>query len=78
MWGDCEQMRTGYIHTTEDEGSTDMTLVFEEHLLEHGHGRYDARLTACGEGMEFDIGGDEGSGEFGVGCCTSATTADVL
>ena len=46
-------------------------------LLEHGHAGYDTGLAAGGEGVEFEVGGDEGGCEFGVCCCASAGAPDL-
>ena len=52
----------------------DVTLIAEEVLLEHCHDCDDAWFAAGGESVEFEIGGDEGCGEFGVCCCSGAGT----
>jgi len=75
---DSEQMRTSDIHATKDECGTNMALVSEEHLFEHGHGGYHPGLPAGREGVEFDVGRDEGCREFGICGCTSTTAANVL
>jgi hypothetical protein len=46
-------------------------------LLEHSHHSDDARFAARAEGVKFDIGGDEGGGEFGISSC-AGTSAPYL
>jgi hypothetical protein len=46
-------------------------------LFEQGHDGGDAGFAACAEGVQFDVGGDEGGGEFGVGCCAGAGAPDL-
>jgi hypothetical protein len=46
-------------------------------LLQQRHDRDDAGLAACAEGVEFEVGGDEGGGEFGVGCGSGAGAPDT-
>ncbi len=54
-----------------------MTLVAEKVLFEHRHTCYDTRLAACGESVELEVGGDDGSGEFGVSGSTGACAPDL-
>ena len=49
-----EEMTTSLVDPTDNEISTNVTLVLEEVLLEHGHGRYDLRFSTCGKGMELE------------------------
>lgn len=50
----------------------------EEHLLQHGHGSDNSRLSPCCQCMHLNVGGDEGSCKFCV-CSSSCTTAaDVV
>jgi hypothetical protein len=51
-----------------------VSLVAEQMLLEHGHACHDAGIAACGEGVELDVGGNQGCGEFSVCCSTGAGT----
>jgi hypothetical protein len=51
-----------------------VALVAEQVLLEHGHACYDAGLAAGGEGVQFEVRGDDGSCELGV-CGGSGTGA---
>lgn len=59
------------------EVCADVALVAEEVLLEHCHDGYDAGFAAGGEAVEFEVGGDEGGGEFGVGCGAGAGAPDL-
>jgi len=60
----------------DDEIGADMALVAEEVLFQHGHDGDDAWGSAGGQGVEFKVRGDEGSGEFGVGSCAGAGAED--
>lgn len=79
---DREQTNAGRIDACYDEIRTDVALVSEEVLLEHRHAGYDAGLAAGGEGVELELGGDEGGCEFGVGggscSCTPNLGGDVV
>jgi hypothetical protein len=46
-------------------------------LLQEGHAGDDAGLAAGGEGVQLELGGDEGGGELGVGGCTSTSAPDL-
>ena len=46
-------------------------------LFKHGHDGDDAWFAAGGEGVEFEVRGHEGSGEFGVCCGTGTSTPDL-
>ena len=59
-----------------DEVGADVALVAEEVLLQHGHAGCDARGAAGREGVEFEVGADEGGSEFGVGGGAGAGTPD--
>lgn len=61
----------------DDEVRADVALVAEEVLLEHRHDGHDAGFAAGGEGVQFEVGGDEGGGEFGVGGCAGARAPDL-
>ena len=54
------------VYTSHDKICSKVTLVPEEVLLEEGHTGDDAGFAAGGEGVEFELGGDEGSDEFGT------------
>jgi hypothetical protein len=71
---DGEEMRAGGINTRNDEVGANVALVAEEMLLEHGHAGYDAGLAAGREGVQFEVGGDNGGGELCV-CGGSGTGA---
>lgn len=77
MGVDCEEVGACWIAASHDEVGSDVTLVAEQMLLEHCHAGNDTRLTAGGEGMQFEVGGDEGGCEFGVCCCTGSGTPDL-
>ena len=62
------------IHARNDEIRADVALVLEEVLLQHRHAGDDARLAARREGVQFEVRGDEGGGEFGVGGGAGAGT----
>lgn len=62
-----EEAHTGGVHAGHDEVGADVALVSEEVLLQHRHHGDDAGFPARREGVEFEVGGDEGGGEFGVG-----------
>jgi len=46
MGRDREQIRSGVVHAAQDEGRADMTVIPEEHLFEHCHGRHDPWLAS--------------------------------
>lgn len=75
-------MCAGGVAAGYDEVCADVALVAEEVLLEHGHDGDDTRLAAGGEGVELEVGGDDGGGEFGVcggtGTCTPDLRRDVV
>jgi hypothetical protein len=73
----CEEAYASRVDTCYDEVGSDVSLVSEEVLLEHRHAGYDAGFAAGGEGVEFELGGDEGGCEFSVGCCSGAGTPDL-
>ena len=73
----CEKVCTGGIASCHDEVCADVSLVAEEVLFEHGHYGDHTRFAAGGEGVEFEVGGDEGGGEFGVGCSAGPCTPDL-
>lgn len=74
MGVDGEEADARGVHTGHDEVCADVALISEEVLLQHRHHGDDAGFPACGEGVEFEIGGYEGGGEFGVGGCSCAGT----
>jgi len=69
---DSEEVRAGGVAAADDEVGADVALVAEEMLLEHGHAGDDAGFAVGGEGVQFEVGGDQGGGEFGVCGCTGA------
>lgn len=54
-----------------------MSLVLEEVLLEHSHAGDDAWLAPGREGVQLQLGGDDGGGELGVGCGSGAGAPDL-
>ena len=48
-----EEMTTSLVDSTNDQIGTNMTLVLEEVLFEHGHGRHDLGFSAGRKGMEL-------------------------
>jgi hypothetical protein len=69
---DCEEVTSCRITSCNDEVGTNVALIAEEMLLEHRHDGDDTWFAASGEGMELEVGGDEGGGEFGVCGCSGA------
>jgi hypothetical protein len=72
-----EQANTGRINTSYDEVCTDVALVSEEVLLEHCHTGNDSWLAAGGEGVQFELRGDERGCEFGVGGGSCSCAPDL-
>lgn len=77
MGVDGEEVSASRIAAGDDEVCTNMTLVAEEVLLEEGHAGDDAGLAAGGEGVQLELGGDEGGGELGIGGGTGTGTPDL-
>ena len=67
-----EEVCSRRIAAGNDEVGADMTLVAEEMLLEKGHAGDDSGLAAGGEGVQLELGGNEGGGELCVGGSTGA------
>lgn len=61
-----------WINTSNNKVRSNVALVLEEVLLEHCHAGDDAGLAAGGQGVQLELGTDDGGGEFGVGCGTGA------
>jgi hypothetical protein len=74
---DGKEVCAGGVDACNDEVGADVALVAEEMLLEHGHACYDAGLAAGGEGVQFEVGGDDGGGELGVCGGTGTGTPNV-
>ena len=74
---DGEEADARWVDAGNDEIGADVALVAEEVLFEHCHAGDDARLAAGGEGVQLEVGGDEGCCEFGVGGGAGAGTPDV-
>lgn len=68
----CEESDAGGVNASYDEVGADVACISEEILFQHRHARNDAGFSASGEGVQFQVGGDQGGGEFGVGGCASA------
>ena len=77
MGVDGKEMCAGGVNACNDEIGADVALVAEEMLLEHCHACYDAGLAAGGEGVQFEVGGDDGGGELCVCGSSGAGTPDV-
>jgi hypothetical protein len=69
-----EEMRASGVDAGDHEVGTDVALVPEQVLLQHGHAGDDAGLAAGGEGVQFEVRRDDGRGELGV-CRGSGTGA---
>ena len=54
-----------------------MSLVLKEVLFEHCHACDDAWLTPGREGVQLQLGGDDGGGELGVSCGSGAGAPDL-
>ena len=54
-----------------------MALVAEQVLFEHRHAGDDAGFAAGAEGVQFEVRGDEGGGEFGIGSGAGAGAPDL-
>lgn len=74
---DGEEVTASGVAASDDEVGADVALIAEEVLLEHGHDGDDARLAAGGEGMQLEVGRDEGGGELGVGGGSRAGAPDL-
>jgi hypothetical protein len=74
---DCEEVCSGGIASCHDKICANVTLVAEQMLFEHGHDGDDTRFAAGGEGVEFEVGGHERSGELSVGRGTGTGTPDL-
>jgi hypothetical protein len=74
---DGEEMRAGGVNTRNDEVGANVALVAEQMLLQHGHAGDDAGLAAGGEGVQFEVGGDDGSGKLGVGGGTGTSAPNL-
>jgi hypothetical protein len=72
-----EEVSTSGVNACYDEVCADVALVAEQMLFEHGHAGYNAGLAAGGQGVQLEVGGDDGGGEFGVGGGSSSGTPDL-
>ena len=73
---DGEETDACWIDACHDEVCADVALIAEEMLLEHSHDCDDTRSAASGEGVQFEVGGDESGGELGISSCTCASAPD--
>lgn len=64
MGVDGEEMDSGRIDTSDDEVSSDVTLVAEEMLLEHSHAGNDSRLAAGAKCVKLEVGRHDCGGEL--------------
>lgn len=71
------EMWPSSINSSQDQGSTNLSLMSEEILLEHGHGCGKSNLTPAIESVEFKLGTDQVRGKFGVSSCTGTTAINV-
>ena len=74
---DGEEMCAGGVDTRNNEVGANVTLVTEQVLLQHGHAGNDAGLAAGREGVQFEVGGDDGGSELGVCGGTGTGTPNV-
>lgn len=72
-----KEVRARGVAAGDDEVGANVALVAEEVLLEQGHAGDDAGLAAGGEGVQLELGGDEGGGELGVGGGAGAGAPDL-
>lgn len=77
MCVDGEEVSTCGIASCYDEVGADVSLIPEEVLFEERHHGDHARLAACGERMELEVGGDDGGCEFGIGGGSGTCTPDL-
>lgn len=64
------------VDACDDEVRADVALVAEEVLFQECHHGHHTRLAAGAERVQFEVGGDERGGEFGVGCSAGAGAPD--
>lgn len=69
-----EQAHARGIYARNDQVCADMALVAEEMLLQHSHAGNDAGFAARGQGVQLEVGGDDGGCEFRVGGRSGAGT----
>jgi len=74
---DGEQVGAGGVDAGDDQVGADVALVAEQVLLEHGHAGDDAGLAAGGQGVQLELGADEGGCELGVGGGAGAGAPNV-
>lgn len=72
-----EEMCAGGIDPRDDEVGTDVSLISEKMLFEHGHASGDAGWSASRQRVKLNVGADKGRCEFGIGCCSCTGTPDL-
>lgn len=77
MGVDGEEVGACGVTAGNDEVGANVALVTEQMLLEHCHAGDDAGLAARGEGVQFEVGRDDGCGELGVCGGTGSGTPDL-
>jgi hypothetical protein len=70
-------MRASGVTAGYDQICPDMALIPEEVLFQHCHACCNAGFSACRKSMQFEVGGCNGSSEFGISSSTSTGTPDV-
>lgn len=67
-----EQSNARRINPSYNEICSDVSLISEEMLLEHGHAGNNSWFAAGGEGVQLEFRGDECGCEFGIcgGACS--------
>ncbi len=78
MRGDGEEVWTRGVVSAEHERGTNVALVLEEALLEHGHRRHHARLASRVELVQLHVARDELRDKLGIRRRTRTTAADVV
>lgn len=74
---DREQTNARGVDTGNNQVRANVALVAEEVLLQHGHAGDDSRGPARREGVQFDVGANQGGGEFCVSGGSGSRTPDL-
>lgn len=77
MGVDGEEVGAGWVDTGNDEVGANVALVAEQVLLQHRHAGDDAGLATRREGVQLEVGRDDGRGELGVSGGTSTSAPDL-
>jgi len=72
-----EEVGSSGIATGDDEVGSDVALIAEQMLFQHGHDSNDARFAVGAESMQLHIGRDDGGGELGICGSTRTCTPDL-